>query len=214
VAILRVRDLTADQIGSQFHRLREIFFVNALNEWGDGNVLEPSKQFGDGYGKAMKNAIEMSEKMYIWADKYMEQGLALFSQETHTNKNVDICVLIRALPEHHGGTVYNLPTALRFLQAQNNPNWRAMVYQTKDKEFDGIRNLIFSTFDPGIELLDRFKIPTNDSSGADYQITDWVIKQLNESKPCASANISWLQMVMYTMSAPHSTWHLQARATL
>lgn len=38
------------------------FFVNALNEWGEGNAIEPSVQFGNGYGEAMKNAMQITGK--------------------------------------------------------------------------------------------------------------------------------------------------------
>ncbi|KAJ3279426.1 hypothetical protein HK104_001478, partial [Borealophlyctis nickersoniae] len=38
------------------------FFINALNEWGEGNVLEPSKQFGSRFMEAVRDALMSVER--------------------------------------------------------------------------------------------------------------------------------------------------------
>ena len=35
----------------------QIIFLKAWNEWGEGNYVEPDKQFGHGWLNAIKNAL-------------------------------------------------------------------------------------------------------------------------------------------------------------
>lgn len=41
---------------------KQLVFVTSWNEWGEGNYLEPDLQFGKGYIKALKEAIDETDK--------------------------------------------------------------------------------------------------------------------------------------------------------
>ena len=43
----------------QEHR---IVFLKSWNEWGEGNYMEPDRQYGHGYIDALRRAMDASEK--------------------------------------------------------------------------------------------------------------------------------------------------------
>ena len=164
------------------------FFVNALNEWGEGNSIEPSAQFGDGYGRAMKAALEISEEEHIWPDV---EATTIREAEilTAMNETADVCVLVRASLNNTDSKVFTLPAMLRSLQAQSNLNWRAVVYQSEKSIFNSLDRLVVQALDPRIR---RIVVPENYTTpkgeDLDFRATDWLIKNLTSSDPgCASA---------------------------
>lgn len=159
------------------------FFVNALNEWGEGNALETSAQFGDGYGIAMKNAMDISEKEHVWPDISTEASLLRDAEMNRiTNQTADVCILIRTSPKHAEDKVFTLSAMIRSLQDQKNQLWRAVVFQEDKSEFASLDSLITQALDPRIRHI---KIP---EGNANYRATDWLIKNLTDSYPgCASA---------------------------
>jgi hypothetical protein len=166
-------------------------FVNALNEWGEGNALEPSKQFGDGYGKAMKGAIEISEKEHIWQHQEISQGI-LRAEELKSleNATTDVCVLIRTYRDQADDKTYRLSHTLRSLQAQTNNNWRALVFRTDETDWWNLNEVVFTTLDPRIKLitLDKDIQGAYSKQDAAFTATDWMIKNLTTADPlCASA---------------------------
>lgn len=167
-------------------------FVNALNEWGEGNSLEPSAQFGDGYGVAMREAVEISEREHVWFDVQTEDSLAR-NQEILPlmNTTADVCVLVRTSPENAEHREFRLTTMLQSLVAQKNRNWRAVVVQTDKRDFNGLDQLVLRSLDSRIRLLPR---PGDDDShileadDGGWTATDWFIKNLRKSDPsCAHA---------------------------
>jgi hypothetical protein len=167
-------------------------FVNALNEWGEGNVLEPSVQFGDGYGRAMRNALRISDQIHVWPDKFLENARSRSTRaNTQGNQTADVCVLVRTSPPHWDGAIYSLREMLRSLQGQKNQNWRAIVFPTDASEFPGLDEIVLRTLDTRIELV---RPPTEayvNQSAEDWgaQPTDWVIENMviNAESPCANA---------------------------
>lgn len=166
------------------------FFVNALNEWGEGNAIEPSAQFGDGYGKAMKEAMEITEKEHIWPDVSTAATLMRDAEmKAVMNKTADVCVLVRTSANNTEDKPFKLSAMVRSLQAQNNLNWRAVIYQSDNSDFGNIDQLIVQALDPRVR---RVKVPANFTTSkgqeTDYRATDWLIGNLTDADPgCASA---------------------------
>ncbi|KAH7386143.1 glycosyltransferase WbsX-domain-containing protein [Cadophora sp. MPI-SDFR-AT-0126] len=168
------------------------FFVNALNEWGEGNSIEPSAQFGDGYGIAMKNAIEISEREHVWADISNELSLARDKEVAAIlERKPAVCVLIRTSSANAEDCIFKLSATLRSLQAQHNPNWRAVVYQSDRATFPELGLLITEALDARIMHVEVSKdvvIPIPEGKDESFLATDWVIRSLATSNPgCAAA---------------------------
>lgn len=49
-------------------------FVNELNEWGEGNVLEPSIQWGSRFSKAFRAAKDYADTALPWMDDNSSRG--------------------------------------------------------------------------------------------------------------------------------------------
>ncbi|KAJ5041243.1 uncharacterized protein L3040_005791 [Drepanopeziza brunnea f. sp. 'multigermtubi'] len=153
-------------------------FINALNEWGEGNALEPSVQFNDGYGVAMKEAIRISEELHNWTNTRFEGGLerspkpkqnrtlsigtlkkpkeAKVKEEEEDDgpiEEVDICVLIKTSEDNRDDRTYKLSAMLDSLQAQKNPSWRAVIYEPLPAMFHDLEDMVYRAFDPRIEML-------------------------------------------------------------
>ncbi|KAL2065432.1 hypothetical protein VTL71DRAFT_3102 [Oculimacula yallundae] len=167
-------------------------FVNALNEWGEGNAIEPSAQFGDGYGVAMKNALQISEKEHVWADTANGHGLARDQEISAVmEKQADACVLIHTSDAHNENKLFRLSAMLRSLKAQHNRNWRAVVYQSDRTEFHGLSYLVTQALDARITLgtvSKDIELPDLQGKDPNHFATDWITKELpNLSPGCASA---------------------------
>ncbi|EKD21515.1 uncharacterized protein L3040_006108 [Drepanopeziza brunnea f. sp. 'multigermtubi'] len=187
VEMFRTIKSTPNPIGSE-----NFFFVNALNEWGEGNSLEPSVQFGDAYGIAMKTALSISEKQHLWADKVNQMSLARDKElAAHKTRQADVCVLVRASRDNNAeDKLFKLSAMLRSLQEQENQNWRAVVFQGDTVPFSDLQYVILKAVDARIRHVSvpqkAFPKPPVKDSG--YAATDWVIKELNTTDPgCASA---------------------------
>ncbi|KAG4438604.1 hypothetical protein IFR05_005928 [Cadophora sp. M221] len=155
-------------------------------------TLEPSAQFGDGYGVAMKNALQISEKDHVWAD--ISNGLSFVRDQEIAavmERKADACVLIRASPENAEDKVFKLSAMLRSLQAQHNQNWRAVVFQSDRAFFPQLPVLVTRALDARIKHVEVSKdvvIPIPEGDDTSFLATDWVIKDLATSSPgCASA---------------------------
>ncbi|CZR64324.1 uncharacterized protein PAC_14222 [Phialocephala subalpina] len=166
------------------------FFVNALNEWGEGNAIEPSAQFGDGYGVAMKKALEISDREHAWPDHSIKASTAHDERiKAAMNETVDVCVLVRTSPVHAESEVFTLSAMLRSLQAQNNQKWRAIVYQKDRSEFPSLSKMVLQALDPRINhavIPKEVVLPKERTEG--FTATDWVLKNLTDlDTGCASA---------------------------
>jgi len=51
------------------------FFINALNEWEEGNVLEPSVQYGFRYRDTLQEAFPMWDENDAWRDEEIKKSL-------------------------------------------------------------------------------------------------------------------------------------------
>lgn len=163
------------------------FFVNAFNEWGEGNTLEPSMQFGDKYGKAMKKALEISDELHMWPDENLKESLKLVEDvnAASTTEPLDVCVLVR-ISGKDSGPYFGLNGVLRSLQAQENKRWKAIVIGLSSIQV--IDDLVLRVNDPRIKMT---QVPKEASADAD-SATDWVVKQLNQSDPSSCGTAKYL----------------------
>lgn len=165
--------------------IENFLFVNALNEWGEGNVLEPSVQFGSQYAEAMKNAVRIAEEKYVWQSQDMSEGLKRIQAfNSMINKTIkppepDVCLIIRAGPENGFGQQFPLDDMIFSLQAQTNANWRAVVFNTNGKS---LKIDILRRMEPRIE---EFVLPAPMDKG---NATDLLLANITNTYPvCASA---------------------------
>lgn len=167
-------------------------FVNALNEWGEGNVLEPSEQWGDRFSRALRGAVDYAEQALPWLDDIIARGEKLEDEVLDPGSQVDVCVIVRdSLGRKPWTDVWQLSTLLRSLQAQTNPRWRAVVVPVgENANMEGIEAQVMDAYDPRIkahdipqELKEYYSMLTADD------VTDWAIEDIDILSPsCGSAS--------------------------
>lgn len=184
IAVLRRIKLDPNPLGEE-----NFLFINALNEWGEGNVLEPTKQWGDRFSQALRGAVDYADQALPWLDEVIREGEELEAEVLDADSQVDVCVIVQdSLGRMPWTDVWQLSTLLRSLQAQRNPRWRAVVVPgSKEANMAGINAQVMDASDPRIkaheipqELKDR-----HDSDN----VTDWVIQEIDTLSPsCGSAS--------------------------
>lgn len=166
-------------------------FVNALNEWGEGNTLEPSVQWGSGFSDALRSAVDYAEKNLPWIDEVMRQGEVFEEAVADLSSQVDVCVIVRdPTGDYPWSQPWQLSHTLWSLQAQHNPRWRALVLPVgAAMDIRGIVSHVMDTYDPRVLVTDIPQdIRTTDGVNTTEGITDWVIERLDELAPsCAQA---------------------------
>lgn len=103
-------------------------------------------------------------------------------------QTADVCIMIHAKPRNTEGNIFKLSAMFRSLQAQNNQNWRAAVYEEKVSGLPTLDLLVLEALDERIRhiTLDT-KIDTS-LNDIHYLTIDAVIKNLTElDAGCASA---------------------------
>ena len=162
-------------------------FINALNEWGEGNVLEPTIQWDRRFPTAFREAVEEA-KAIPWRQDLIQQGYQLETELASAGEPaVDVCVLVRTF-RHDWAFEYpwTLWDHLRSLQEQRNPRWRAVVYSVVPHEGFVLRNTIKDTFDPRIQYAEA---PGSvfDAKGdpvvQGWNATKWVLGDLGTISP-------------------------------
>lgn len=135
------------------------FFVNALNEWGEGNNFEPSVHFGYRYAQATKDALLFSKEPDVWRDEEFQKSLKRMQNPLLLQDvtQLDICVFVRTGSQHGDDCIFTLDATLRSLQAQNNRNWKALVFEEKGDNWDSLKPMIMRLFDPRIIEADIAK---------------------------------------------------------
>lgn len=185
------------------------FFINSLNEWGEGNVLEASVQWGDRFAKAFREATEYADSHLPWTEDLVRRGEALDGggggDGGADSEVVDVCVIIR---EFHAAWpwagAFDLSYTLRSLQAQKNERWQAVAVPVHG-DGDSIRRTkvhVLDSWDPRIVMADVPKeiyseMGGDDNDGGDedkyedndgMKLTDWAIEKMASISPsCARA---------------------------
>ena len=192
-------------------------FVNALNEWAEGNVLEPSLQWGDKYSRAFREAVDVAETL-PWADDLIEAGEVLEKEIKSGVEEVDVCVIVRAfatkLQWQHP---FDLPRMLHSLRAQSNKRWRAVVVPAVTSvDRMALKMHGLNTFDPRIFLADIpgevLDDPGSNHNSDGMDATDWAIANLDKISPgCASA--AYMLVTTSTVAYEPATFDLAVRGT-
>ncbi|KAF3763281.1 hypothetical protein M406DRAFT_331815 [Cryphonectria parasitica EP155] len=182
-------------------------FINALNEWGEGNVLEPSAQWGSAFSKAFRSARDYAEVSLPWMEDRIRQGEELEHAVLDTNSKVDVCVIIRDFSGSLPWTeAWQLSHTLWSLQAQHNARWRAVVVPVgAEVGMPGIETQVLDTYDPRIVYSDipedlRHNKHTNTSD----DVTDWVIANMDTLSPSCGKATYMLVTNASTTYEPHT----------
>lgn len=175
-------------------------FINAWNEWGEGNVLEASKQWGSNFSVALREALDLGTSI-PWKDDLIEQAASLSrelnirSQQGSTTNldvipqsrdDVDVCVLVRTFTSNWEFTEpFGLSDLLRSLTKQNNPRWRAVVLRAAESADDRImKSHVLDAYDPRITVMDPpaeiVKNGTDAPGEGEWLVTDWALSNLTE----------------------------------
>lgn len=165
-------------------------FVNALNEWAEGNVLEPSMQWGDKYSRAFREAMDTAES-FPWRDDLIKAGEDLEEETATATDSVDVCVIIpTSSTSWPWQDAFDLPQLLRSLQAQSNKRWRAVVTPAAEDANRVIMDKhVLDTFDPRITLADVPAEIFDQSSPNNTDAVDWVVENMGTISPgCVSAS--------------------------
>ncbi|KAJ3023834.1 hypothetical protein HKX48_000522 [Thoreauomyces humboldtii] len=163
-------------------------FINALNEWGEGNVLEPSKQYGYGHAEAVRDAMRYLRTPAPRLPIHGPDALL-----PPVPRKIETCFLVRTYVGHADGNIFTLRAMLNSLKALSNPNWEAIVFITDTEEFPNFWKLEIELDDDRFFFFD---VPSNAkkryvAADAGYSITDYVIKHLSVISPAAS-QANWL----------------------
>lgn len=104
------------------------FFINAFNEWGEGNALEPSVQWGDGFIRALDEAMDYADEQITWRPHLLEQNARFAKEVEDDTGEVDVCVIIRDFnPTRPWQEPWTLSQTLDSLRKMHNERWRGVV---------------------------------------------------------------------------------------
>ncbi|KAK6223530.1 hypothetical protein QIS74_03474 [Colletotrichum tabaci] len=163
------------------------FFINAFNEWGEGNTLEASVRWGDGFMRALDEAMEYADKQIPWRPDLLEQNTGLIKEVANNMSQVDVCVIIRDFhPTYPWGEPWTLSQTLESLRNMQNKRWRgvvANVLPAGNTRFVDVTLLdaqdarVVSAAVPEDVLKKSGEAPNA------AEVTDWVIKNIDTISP-------------------------------
>ncbi|WQF82601.1 Putative glycosyltransferase WbsX [Colletotrichum destructivum] len=163
------------------------FFINAFNEWGEGNTLEASVRWGDGFMRALDEAMEYADKQIPWRSHLLEQNTGLIKEVANNVSQVDVCVIIRDYkPTYPWGEPWTLSQTLESLRNMQNKRWRgvvANVLPAGNTRFVDVTLLdaqdarVVSAAVPEDVLKKSGEAPNA------AEVTDWVIKNIDTISP-------------------------------
>ncbi|KAK2074570.1 hypothetical protein P8C59_008766 [Phyllachora maydis] len=173
-------------------------FVNSLNRWDQGSALEPSMQWGDAFGRAMKAAMEAQasipwkQDLIVHSSATQKQIAADLGKDGPVNESrVDVCVLVRASRPGPAFAFPNgLPELFASLREQKNARWRAVVVPTTiESDYAELTKAqTYEAYDPRIMAPDIPESVYGPAKVNEFAVVDYVSHRLEQISPaCASA---------------------------
>lgn len=194
------------------------FFINAWNEWGEGNTLEASERWGDGYLKALNEAMEYAEQHVSWSPHLLLDSAKSNKQAEDSASQTDVCVVIR---EFHATypwqEIWTLDQTISSLRDMKNPNWRAVVASVLEDNEGDEQKLNVTVIDAYEPRLIHTRIPADireEAAGASAgsAATDWMIQNLDSISP-GCGNAKYLLITNSTNRYEPNTFDVIANAS-
>ncbi|KAH6677914.1 glycosyltransferase WbsX-domain-containing protein [Plectosphaerella plurivora] len=167
-------------------------FINSLNDWANGNVLEPTEEWRHGFLETFHDAMQFAVNNFDWAPQLAPQNLRLSKQVADPEAEIDVCIIIREFRTvSPWRDTYTLTHTLESLRDQKNPHWRAVVVRVlPEVDARSIEDAISTAHDPRVIAIeppaDLLRQSGETRHGA--EITDWAIQNMNLLSPgCARA---------------------------
>jgi hypothetical protein len=179
-------------------------FINAFNEWGEGNTLEPSKQWGANFSHAFREASVLSHSL-PWKDELVANAEALAhdlaissipstlvsfpdiqqGQVIRQNRtDIDVCVVIRVFASNwEFSAPFGLSELLRSLSLQRNKRWRAVVLRAAPSaDWRIVRSHVLDAWDPRVAFVDAPESVLNNGTDTpgpgEWIVADWAVENL------------------------------------
>lgn len=169
------------------------FAINALNEWGEGNTLEPSQVWHSRYASAVRKAIDYSEAYHKWLPDRMWS----LATNQSTSEFVSICYLIGVSARNGNDDINSLQNTMRALQTQENSRFSAIIFAPSKSSFPGMKELIDSNMDERFSLVEiaaESVTETYDKSSL-HKGADWILKNIvSTGKNTACQNSQYIHV--------------------
>ncbi|KAK1985908.1 glycosyltransferase WbsX-domain-containing protein [Colletotrichum cereale] len=163
------------------------FFINAFNEWGEGNTLEPSKRWGDGFLRALDEAMAYADEQIPWRPQLLEQNSRLAKEVANNESRVDVCAIIRDFePALPWTASWTLSQTLETLRDMRNKRWRGVVVSVQPGA--GKRDVDVTLLDAQDARVVSVAAPDDVPRKAGKEpnaaeVTDWVIENMHTISP-------------------------------
>lgn len=163
------------------------FFINAFNDWGQGNTLEPTMRYGNGYIRALDEAMDYVDKHVLWAPHLLLESSRIAKEVASNDTQVDVCVVIRdfhtLFPWQEAWT---LRQTIESLREMRNTRWRAVVAGVHSD--DEKRRIDLTLLDMNEPRVVNADVPAEIQKKVEdkpdgSEATDWAIKNLDTVSP-------------------------------
>lgn len=135
-----------------------LVFVNAWNQWGTGQAIEPSHEFGMKWLRAIQTARKMDAYSLHFPNVPIA-GVGNLIKFTNTNSNTKnnnnhdhdhdkndmrskLCIIVRTFLKHDDGNIYSFRDFLLTILRQERKNIKVIVANTDQRPFGRMEKII------------------------------------------------------------------------